>query len=372
MNIVIRTDASIQLGSGHVMRCLTLADALRDNGAKVSFICRKLRGNLCDFIEGKKYQIYRLPENQNIIDDVNKDKQILKNRNYSDCPMDTNETQSILKNWGETIDWLIIDHYVLGNEWETQMRPYVKKIMVIDDLANRSHNCDLLLDQNMYKNMETRYDGLVPRNCKKLLGPQFALLRPEFKAARKNLRTRDGNIKRILIFFGGTDPTNETQKALEAIQVLNKTDIDVDVVVGASNPHKEQISRICANLQNTSYHCQVENMAELMVMADLAVGAGGSTTWERCCLGLPSIIIVVAKNQERIAMALEDAGTVWNLGWHSGVDSGKITESLLLATKSPEKLLRMGKRGRKIMGGNKFQGASYLANELLEGKYASA
>src|SRR5690606_26558309 len=133
--------------------------------------------------------------------------------------------------------------YSIDIQWELKLRTYVNRIMVIDDLANRRHDCDLLLDQNLYENMEQRYMGLVPETCKLLLGPRYALLRPEFREARKKLRPRDGTVRRILIFFGGTDPTNETLKAIEAVRLLNCSDIEVDVVVGAKNPHRDLIKK---------------------------------------------------------------------------------------------------------------------------------
>ena len=296
MKIAIRTDASLYMGTGHLMRCLTLADEVRREGHTVTFICRELPGNLCELIEKKGYHVYRLPfQDKNRIQTV----QDVSSWLGATWREDAEQTISVLQeiSIASKIDWLVVDHYALDIQWERMMRPYVKRIMVIDDLANRPHDCDLLLDQNLYENMEQRYMGLVPETCKLLLGPQYALLRPEFREARKKLRPRDGVVRRILIFFGGTDPTNETLKAIEAVRLLNRYDIEVDVVVGANNPHRDLVKKKCEALPNFHYHCQVDNMAELMVKADLAIGAGGSTTWERYCLGLPSILIAVASNQ---------------------------------------------------------------------------
>lgn len=213
----------------------------------------------------------------------------------------------------------MVDSYALDHKWEKFLRPHVNKIMVIDDLANRAHDCDLLLDQNYYRDIEHRYDGLLPLTCRKLLGPEYALLRPEFHQAKKNLRKRDGKIRRILVFFGGSDPSNETKKALQAIKLLNRPEIAVDVVVGAGNPHREEIKQICSEMPNTTYYCQVENMAELMAAADLAIGAGGVTTWERLYLELPTIAIAVAENQVETLEALGEAEMVWYLGIWSEV-----------------------------------------------------
>jgi UDP-2,4-diacetamido-2,4,6-trideoxy-beta-L-altropyranose hydrolase len=344
MEILIRTDASQQIGSGHVMRCLTLANELRQK-ARMSFICRDLPGNMCDYIEQKGYLLHRLP--------------LLG----TDWQTDAQQTNAILAAENKLIDWLIVDHYFLNAQWEMTMRPYVNQIMVIDDMANRSHDCDLLLDQNLYTDMESRYKNLVPQHCKQLLGPEYALLRAEFLKARSTLRKRDGNIKRILIFMGGSDPTNETAKALEAIKLLNRSDITVDVVVGESNPYKEQVKQICAKLPNAAYYCQVSNMAELMVKADLAIGAGGSTNWERCCLGLPSLVMTIAENQEYLTQTLHEQGYLISLGAKQKVSAETISQNLYDILNEPERVLSFVDRGEQLVDGNGAKRVSSMIEE---------
>ena len=242
LNICIRVDSSQAIGSGHLMRCLTLADRLRDKGNSVSFISRQLPGNMIDFAEGKGYTTFRLPyvEAEFAALPIATHHQWLG----TDWATDANQTLLALRGSAQ-IDWLIVDHYALDIHWEALMRPLVRRIMVIDDLADRPHDCDLLLDQNLYEDMASRYDGRVPEHCRKLLGPRYALLRPEFLEERQRLRARDGEVKRILMFFGGSDLCNETTKALEAWRLVNRPDIAVDVIVGGSNPHREQVRRIC-------------------------------------------------------------------------------------------------------------------------------
>jgi UDP-2,4-diacetamido-2,4,6-trideoxy-beta-L-altropyranose hydrolase len=207
------------------------------------------------------------------------------------------------------------------------VRPLVKKIMVIDDLANRKHSCDLLLDQNYNKN-GSRYNGLVPENCIQLLGPEYALLRPQFREARENLKREKNKVKRVLVFMGGADPTNATGKVLKAIKMLNRPDIITDVVIGIANPHRERIRRLASQMPNVVCHINVDNMAELTASADLYIGAGGITTWERCCLGVPSIVIVIAENQRSATESLAEDGVVMNLGWDKGVREGAITDAI--------------------------------------------
>lgn len=364
IRVIIRVDASVQLGTGHVMRCLTLADELRENGAKISFICRLLSGSLCDYIEQKGYLVYRLSNNIQSPDFKTPHTQDAQWPGIS-WQTDAEETKAVLEKEGG-IDWLVIDHYALDARWETLLRPYVRKIMVIDDLADRPHDCDLLLDQNLYDNMITRYDGLVPNHCQKLLGPNYTLLRPEFRKMRRNLRRRDGTVRRILVFFGGSDPTNETVKALKAIQLVNYPDLFIDVVVGDTNLHRKEIEQLCSARSNINFYCQVDNMAELMYNADLAIGAGGTTTWERCFLGLPSITLIVAHNQADTTSAVAARGAAWNLGWSAGVSPEILADSIKKALGNPVALKNVGLNAMKLTGDLSLHGNSPVVQALLE------
>ena len=295
-NMVIRVDSGKEIGWGHMMRCFSLAEAFTCKNVKVSFISRKLSGSLCKFIEEKGYDIHYLP---------NRD---LKWKN------DAEKTIKIVDNL-DSVDWLVVDNYGLDKKWEITLRPHVKRIMVIDDMTKREHDCDLILDQNLYENIKKCYDGLIPRNCKKLIGPKFALLRKEFQQIRKNLRKRDGKIKRILVSFGSNDPTNETMKVLDAINHLDNKQIKVDVVLGISGKTYKSMKKLCSKTSNVTCHYQSMNIAQLMKKSDLSIGAGGSTTWERCCLGLPSIVSISAKNQKKLTEAVAKNGCSINLGW---------------------------------------------------------
>ena len=293
MNILIRTDASINIGTGHVMRCLTLADELRQKGVDISFICHEEPGNLISYIEDRGYKVHQMP-------------------GEIDIETDRRLTKEILSKYEIKPDWLIIDHYDIDISWEYPLRKYAKKLMVIDDLANREHACDLLLDQN-YSNNEDRYNGLVPGNCIQLLGPEYAILRPQFQKARECLRKKDGGVNRILVFMGGVDSQNVTSKVLRAIHMLDRSDIALDVVVGNLNPYHDEIKILTSKIPNTICHHNVENMAKLMSSADLCIGAGGTTTWERCCVGLPTIAIILAENQKGISESLDREGAYLNI-----------------------------------------------------------
>ena len=357
--IIIRADASVQIGTGHVMRCLTLADELRGRGAEIVFVCREFDGNLCGYIEEKGYIVRRLPVSNEQEHNIEGN---LKHAAWlgADWQTDVEQVEDIIKGLNTPPDWLVVDHYALDERWERYLRTYVRKIMVIDDLADRVHDCDLLLDQNFYENLESRYDGLVPVWCKKLLGPKYALLRSEFREARKNLRKRDGHVKRIMIFFGGSDPTNETTKALKAIRMLNRPDIAVDVVVGSANPHKDKINELCATMKNVTYHCQISNMAKLMADADLFIGGGGSTTWERCCLRLPSLTLVVARNQAETTAAVAKAGAIWNLGYGGDVSAKSLLSAIKKVMDNPCVLKEMEEKAVDLMGHTPFVGDSVI------------
>lgn len=309
MKVIIRVDASVDIGTGHVMRCLTLAERLQKDGAVVTFICRELPGNLCGFIESRGFKVRCLQGVEKQPDVAGLYEKWL----CVNAKRDAEETVGVLRN-ESGVDWLVIDHYSIDKGWESRMRPFVKKIMVIDDLTNRGHDCDLLLNQSIFEESADRYNGLVPQGCKKLIGPKFALLRPEFAKARAQMKARDGRIKRIFVFFGGSDITNETMKALRAIRSLGLSDLYVDVVAGVANAHVKEIKEFCGAMPNAVFYGQTTEMAALMGMADLAIGAAGTTSWERCALGLPALVVVIAENQAEIAATLDAMGVIANLG----------------------------------------------------------
>jgi len=346
MIVTFRTDASLQIGSGHVMRCLTLAQALQAAGAQCQFICREHPGNMIAKILERGFAVIRLPvplDTFTVQEPVGKGSSEYAAWLGADWATDAAQTKAAL---GEgPFDWLVVDHYAIEARWEQELRPIFRKLMVIDDLANRQHDCDLLLDQNLYRSMETRYDHLIPASCVKMLGPRFALLRPEFAVARQNLRQREGGIRRVLVSYGGVDATNETEKALRALIDLADPELVVDVVAGGGNLHKEQLQGICASQQGFTYHSMVDNMAELMGGADLAIGAGGSTTWERCALGLPSFVTVLSENQRELTESGAQQGLFYYLGASASVTARKILDALYFFATSPESLQLYTTRG---------------------------
>ena len=305
MKIVFRVDASNRMGTGHLMRCLALATVLRDRGAETRFICRAHPGNLIELLQQQSMPVTVLPEPEK-----------MPGRNSEDygallgIPQDEDAEQTIEALHGDRPDWLIIDHYGLDSDWEQRLRPHAAKLMVIDDLATRRHDCDLLLDQNYSEAGEERYRRLIPEACRLLLGPRYALLRPEYAAYRRILRHRNGKIRRVLVFFGGPDPYNMTSLALEALSAPEFRHLKVDVVVGDSNPHRAMLEKQTSVRPRTNLYGLRPHLADLMAQADLAIGAGGATTWERMCMRLPSIVISISENQRPACEALSKAGFI--------------------------------------------------------------
>ncbi len=359
MRVVFRCDASIEIGTGHVMRCLTLAEHLRADGASVVFVSREFDGHLCEIIGNKQFKCFRLPQPEPQSSNQFTDEYAL----WLGVPWreDAEQTAASLRSEQGDVDWLVVDHYGLGKDWEEFLRPQVGAIMVIDDLANRPYDCDILLDQNLYPESETRYNGLVAGACQFLLGPDYAMLRPQFAKVREKMPRRDGSIQRILIFMGGADPSNQTRKAVEAVLGLN--DISADVIVGRSNPNASTIMEMCNRSDRIECHQGVDNVAKLMATADLAIGAAGTTTWERCSVGLPTLLISIANNQTELAQFVQEAGFAHCLGLARDVTPEQIAGSIRRLMTSPEVVRSMSHRAMELVDG---QGCARVAAQMKQ------
>ncbi|MGO4325663.1 UDP-2,4-diacetamido-2,4,6-trideoxy-beta-L-altropyranose hydrolase [Cupriavidus sp. 2TAF22] len=345
MKVAIRADASVQIGSGHAMRCLTLADVLRARGAEVRFVSRAHQGGAQALLEQRGYACHVLPPATLAAPAGD-----LAHSAWLGVAWETDLEQSAAALAGWSPDWLVVDHYGIDWRWEQAMRSHAPRIMAIDDVADRRHDCDLLLDQNYYSDMDQRYAALVPPHCTCLLGPGYALLRPEFTAAASALHREEGPVRRILLFMGGMDQDNATGTALLGLQDAARDGVAIDVVLGAAAPHREQVRALCGSMPNTHLHVQVDNMAELMARADLAIGACGSATWERCLLGLPTIAIVLADNQRKSAGDLAAAGYIVSLGDVASVTPEAVGQAV--AALSADAAARMGlsRRSRELAG----------------------
>jgi UDP-2,4-diacetamido-2,4,6-trideoxy-beta-L-altropyranose hydrolase len=312
--ILIRADASLSIGSGHVMRCRTLARELQRRGAQLCFLCRRQRGDLIDLLE-QEFPVLSLPElplaaTQSLKAEPMQGRELYgawlgcsQEHDAADC------LQALALAGIRGASWLVVDHYGLDAAWETQLLAGLAgdaapRLLVIDDLADRAHQADLLLDQNFFgAATEERYSGLVPGNCRQLLGPHYALLGPEYAQLHPLVPPRT-ELRRVLVFFGGVDPDNLTGRALEALLAPELAELAVDVVLGLQSPHRQAVAELVARRPHTTLHNPLPSLAGLIARADLAIGAGGATTWERACLGLSCISIPSAENQIPVSKAL--------------------------------------------------------------------
>lgn len=364
MKIVLRVDASIEMGSGHVMRCLTLADALTQAGAECHFICREHPGHLNTFIKERGHIVYSLPYIEQ-----HKQRQYSKTEELAHAnwlgatqEQDLESCIPILKLLQP--DWLIVDHYAINKPWHQELRAYCQKIMVIDDLADRQHDCDLLLDQTFDRSSED-YLPLVPQDCQVLCGTQYALLRPEFAQWRDySLKRRaQGQLEHLLINLGGVDKDNITTEIMQALANTALPDnCRITVVMGATAPWVERVQQQAALMPwPTEVKVGVNNMAELMANSDLAIGAAGATSWERCCLGLPTIMVVLAENQLKAAQALADVNAAIKLNSDENFSLAllDIFSNLLNNSSGFEEMSDAGQRITRGLG------VSVLINKLI-------
>ena len=315
-SFIFRTDSSNQIGTGHLIRCLTLAKKLRESGNHCIFVCRDLKNNSIAQIKLNHFEVHILPRiGSNLRLEKSNNGKKLKHSNWLGVTQKTDFLE--FKKFVKTIETpfnVVIDHYAIDKTWESMVRPLCQKIIVIDDLADRNHDCDFLIDQNLISNGCKRYHSIVPRKCKILLGPHYSILQRDYALLHNKIPPVSGKISKIFIYFGGADNTNLTGLTLNAILSLNLSRVLIEVVVDKSHPSIIEIKEIVSEHKNINIHTEVNSLANLMSRCDIAIGAAGSTSWERCCLGLYSIVITLADNQISIAQSLSEQGYAKYLG----------------------------------------------------------
>jgi UDP-2,4-diacetamido-2,4,6-trideoxy-beta-L-altropyranose hydrolase len=310
MHVAFRTDASMKIGTGHVLRCLTLADALRERGAQSIFVCRPHDGHLLDIIGQRGHAAFALAP----VDSTFTAPAEPTHAQWlgTDWASDAAQTRQVLGD--QVVDWLVVDHYALDRRWEQALCPQTRRILAIDDLADRPHDCDLLLDQNLGRQAKD-YNGLLRKYTKTLIGPAYALLRPEFSQWRERSMQRrtQPQLKNLLITMGGVDQRNATGQVLDALANCElPKDLRTTVVMGPNAPWLPQVQAQASVMPcRTQILEGVNNMAQLMTENDLCIGAAGGSAWERCVLGLPTLILILAANQHSGAMALQAHGAAW-------------------------------------------------------------
>jgi UDP-2,4-diacetamido-2,4,6-trideoxy-beta-L-altropyranose hydrolase len=354
MRIAIRTDAALHIGTGHVMRCLTIANALSMKGAEVHFVCRTHNGHLGERIKAQGHHLHLLPSPSQQIE-LQPDSTLTPSHKAwlgESWKVDLEQTFTALSSIS-IFDWLVVDHYALDHQWESKARQLTKKIMVIDDLVDRRHDCDLLVDQTFNRHKQS-YETLTPSHCRILTGSAYSLLRPEFQALRNySLSRRQTNsIHQLLIAMGGIDQSNYTKIILEQLQYSSLPDTcQIIVVMGSNAPWLDSVCEQATKMNwPTSVKIDVPDMAQIMANSDIAIGAAGNTAWERCCLGLPTLMFILAENQYDVAQALDKTRAVILLEGLS-----EIPEQINLLSESPERLQQIVESAITITDGTGVQ-----------------
>lgn len=360
--VAFRVDASLDIGSGHVMRCLTLARALRERGAQCCFVSRMHAGHLCAMITAEGFEVMPLPA-------VDAGTAVTGEDEYRrwlgvSQEQDARDTAACLARVAP-LDWLVVDHYALGAPWELSLKGYYGKLLVIDDLVNRAHVADLLLDQTFMRDA-TDYQPWVNPECVLLCGVEHVLLRPEFDLWRgpSLARRKPARLQRILISLGGVDKDNVTRTVLLAIDELAaQAGIGIDVVLGGSSPWIDNIRALVETLAaNVHLHVNAHNMAELLAGCDLAIGAAGTSAWERCCLGVPTLMLVLAANQAEIGAKLGQSGVACMLANDAAL-AAELAGRVAALSAEPALLAEMSARAAALVAGN---GASSLADIMVQ------
>lgn len=326
------------------MRCLTVANTLRAQQVECVFICRPHPGNLIDTIRVEGFTVIELSAPPLAAESL-----LQGYARWLSCREEDDARECIEAIEGEW-DAVIVDHYGIGRVWENTLRTIARQVVVIDDLANREHDCDILIDQNYYIKAQERYRHYVANQTTLLLGPKYSILRPEFYAQRGNASIRS-KISNILIFYGSMDSTGETVKALRALSLIDSDllqGVAVHVVVGKLNKNKEVIASLCASDSSLHYHEQVDNMAQMICQCDLALGAGGTTTWERAFLLLPTIVTVVADNQRELTHTAHNLGIIHYLGTAETVGPNDIAESVSSLLMNPIMIRNLSLKCREL------------------------
>ncbi|MGC5700254.1 UDP-2,4-diacetamido-2,4,6-trideoxy-beta-L-altropyranose hydrolase [Pseudomonas sp. NFXW11] len=349
MRVLIRADASPAIGSGHIARCLTLAQVLRQQGAEVAFACRRLPGNRLEALRAEGYQTFELPE------DYPGEQAHLGIEALLPWQADITALQEVLAQQ-PAFDWVLVDHYGLDHQWQAAARQWAPRIAAIDDLANRRHAVELLLDQN-FSGTAQAYAGLYDEPCRTLFGPHFALLREEFRRPPIEIKAQ---ARRLLVNFGGFDAAGQTYRAMLALVPM--TELQVDFVAGSGNPDWQAMQALAADRPHWRLHSYVKDFAGLLAQADLCLGAGGGTSWERAVLGVPTLCITVAYNQQANARLLAEAGAHLYLGPCEQVGVEEIRQALVLLLSNHGLRHSLAARARELVDG---QGAQRVAAALF-------
>ncbi|AMA08229.1 UDP-2,4-diacetamido-2,4,6-trideoxy-beta-L-altropyranose hydrolase [Picosynechococcus sp. PCC 73109] len=341
-NILIRADASSEIGTGHVMRCLALAQTLQASDFTVTFLMVEATSPLVERLTAENIQLtYGLSTPGSL----------------EDAKQTVNLAQKLQADWG------VVDGYQFGAEYQKILKEAGLKILFFDDYGHAQHYyADIVLNQNL----GTNPDWYRQREAytQLFLGCSYSLLRKEFWSWQGWQRAIAPVAKKILVTLGGGDPDNVTLKVIHALQQIKNTELDILVVVGGTNPHYVQLQGAIQTMTlNLRLVKNVTNMPELMAWADLVIAAGGSTNWELAFMGLPTVVITIADNQRDIARKLDQMGVVINLGWHLNVTEKVIAQTVSQLLNNPQQRHSMSQAARQLIDG---QGSQRVVAKMQE------
>ncbi|MGD8272826.1 MAG: UDP-2,4-diacetamido-2,4,6-trideoxy-beta-L-altropyranose hydrolase [Desulfobacterales bacterium] len=328
-NLIIRADGNARIGSGHLMRCLTLAQGWRSKGGKVTFITACNNHAFLRRLYQEEFQVVKLREPYPNTGDWRITSKIL-----SDIPD----------------GWVVLDGYHFDSKYHCQIQETSHRLLVIDDSNHLDiYHANILLNPNI--NAENLHYTHEPYT-RPLLGTRYFQLRSEFLKWRNWRRSIPRLARKVLVTLGGGDADNQTLKSIQAIQESEVEGLEATVVIGPDNPNFEELnSAACGSKLPMRLISNAENMSELMAWADLAISAGGSTCCELAFMGMPVLVITIAENQRTVAEGLDQEGAVVNLGWYADITPTHISRKLSVLAKDKDLRAAMSKRGRALVDG---------------------
>jgi UDP-2,4-diacetamido-2,4,6-trideoxy-beta-L-altropyranose hydrolase len=306
LRIAMRVDASTRIGLGHVKRCLSLAHALRERGAQVSFVARALGVDVAAMAAADGFSATMLPapEPGDVLpaDPV-------AHAPWAETGWHADARQTVAALGALDVDWLVVDHYAFDARWHTAVRDGLGcRIAAIDDLADRAMAVDVLIDHNHADDHRRKYEGRLPGHAVLLGGPRFALLGPAYATAARHVF--QPQVHSIGIFMGGADAGNFSARALEGCRQAGGFDGPVEIATTTSNPHLEDLEAAARRDGRTTLSVNLPELSGFFARHDLQIGASGGATWERCCIGAPTLGLIVADNQKQVLLPLSRLGVV--------------------------------------------------------------
>lgn len=354
VRMLIRADSAEHIGTGHIMRCLTLAKLLYKRGVSITFISKPHKGHCLDEVRAAGFKVIELPVTEPAKYEGSwcPHAKWLGGTELNDAEMSLAALQQVTLSERVIV---VVDHFSLTSQWHDTVKEALNaKVVVIDGLADRALQCDVLIDPNLVLDAQKKWGGKIPKSTRLMIGPEYFPLRGEFTQISPILRK---SVKRVFVCFGGMDKDNATLFVCELLAKWNeKLDdpVSVDVVIGKHHPHKQAIITFCGK-QDIELHVQASNISSLMSQADLAIGGGGTISWERCMMALPTVILTIAQNQVAQAIALEAKGAVVYVGdFNTKCENLKEVEERVINVLedlrcSPDKLNEMSAKALSVM-----------------------